>query len=689
MILAFQNPSWSQGNNKSREGLSRVKSLIEDFDKIYTMEPVRAKGLITQALLTSKKYNFDKEYADSYLRLGKLHLNVGNYDSAKHCMENALQVYESIADTKGISYCYKDLGNIYVETGDLGKSFDFYTKGLNLARQKGYDELITLFINNIGLIYLKQEHFEKAIQHFEESASLSKNGYSHALAINNIGVVKQKQGKYEEAIQYYNKSLEKCNDMADEYCALSPLNGLSGVYLAQSNFVKALETNEHIIKLQEKLGLSKDLLVSYNRMGLIYDETEAYDLAVFYFNKSLKIAKNLNSGNVHYIHANLSNAYESNNQFEEALKHNILFYKIKDSISSVDYKIKTDELLKKYESAKNEKEIELLKKDRRLKQIEMENKQALYTEELLKRNLEEQQNKYELLHKNRQIGFLKKDSELQQAKIENKQNELERQTYIRNVAIISAVLIFIPTFILMVVYQQKVRNTELLALKTEEVNKQKTLELLRSFEIKTIKANIEGQEKEKQRLAKELHDGVAGSLAGIKMRFQALGPLLNENKQINNLMESVDEVYREVRTISHHLTPPGMLQYSFVKFIKKYLDEISEASEFEIEYIFHGEKNLNQLTDDVKVEVYRILQELITNVVKHAKTDLVEIQLIKNNEGVNLIVEDRGKGFEVVSKSGGMGLNSIKSRVDALGGQLNIDSVSARGTIVNVDIPID
>lgn len=689
LLLASCTPAWSQQNDNTQDVLRRVKSLIEDFDSIYTIEPARAKGLISQALLTSKKYNFDQEHADSYLRLGRLHLNIGRYDSARHCIEKALEVYKIIPDKNGISYCFKDLGNVYVETGDLEKSFDFYTKGLNLARQNKYDELIGLFINNIGLIYLKQEHFDRAQEHFEESASLSKKGYSHALAINNIGVVKQKQERYDEAIKYYHRSLEECHALEDEYCALSPLSGLGAVYLAQNNFEKALEANEHIIKLQEKLGLTKDLLVSYNRMGLIYGETEAYYLAIFYFNKSLKIARHLNSGHIHFIHANLSNAYESNNQYREALKHNILFYKIKDSISSVDYKIRTDELLKKYESAKNEKEIELLKKDQKLKQIELENKQALYTEELLRRNLEEQQNKYELLHKNRQIGFWKKDSELQQAKIENKQNELERQTYIRNVAIGSAVLIFIPTFILMVVYQQKVRNKELLALKTEEVNKQRTLELLRSFEIKTIKANIEGQEKEKQRLAKELHDGVAGSLAGIKMRFQALGALLNENNQINNLMQSVDEVYREVRTISHHLTPPGMLHYSFVEFIKKYLDEISEACEFEIEYIFHGEKNLNQLTDDVKVEVYRILQELLANVVKHAKTDLVEIQLIKNQEGVNLIVEDRGKGFEVVSKLSGMGLYSIKSRVDALGGQLNIDSVSGRGTIVNVEIPID
>ena len=361
---------------------------------------------------------------------------------------------------------------------------------------------------------------------------------------------------------------------------------------------------------------------------------------------------------------------------------------MRDSIYSLDYKLRTDELLKKYETEKSEKEIALLKKDRRLREIEMENKQAVYTREMLKKNLEEQENKYKLLHKNRQIGLLQKDKEIQQAKIKNKQIELDRQTFIRNIAIVSAVLIFIPTFILMVVYQQKVRNTELLTLKTEEVNKQKTLELLRSFEIKTIKANIEGQEKEKQRIAKELHDGVAGSLAAIKMRFQSMENLLDENPPLRKLMQSVDEVYKEVRTISHHLTPPGMLEYSFVGFIKKYLNEISESAQFDVEYIFEGERELNLLSDDVKVEIYRILQELISNVIKHAKADFVEVQIIKSDEEVGLIVEDRGKGFDSASKSAGLGLLSIKSRVDALGGELYIDSVPRRGTLVNVSIPL-
>ncbi len=678
-----------QEGGGSSDAYVRVTSLIADFDSLYTIEPTRARGLINQAMITSKNNNFRKEYGHSFLKLGKLHFNVGRYDSAQYCFDQALQVYSKINDLRGIANCYKDMGSVSVETGKLEEGLAHYTKGLNLVKQNELEDMETLFINNLGLVYLQQGHFDKALEHFKESASLNGKGYNYAIAVYNIGIVNQKQRKFEKALDLYQKSLKACQDAGDEYCSITPLSGMAGVYLELEDYDKALEVSESIIKVQEQLGLEKDLLISYNRIGLIYNEQNMHDLALAYFYRALGIARHLNSGLTYYIHANLSNTHEYMGQFEEALKHNILFYELKDSLSSVEYKIRTEELLTQYETEKREKEISLLRKDKLLREIEMENKQALYTKELLKRNLEEQENKYKLLHKNRQIGFLKKDSEIQKAKIENKQSELERQTFFRNVAIVSAILIFIPTFILMVVYQQKVRNKELLALKTEEVNKQKSLELLRSFEIKTIKANIEGQEKEKQRLARELHDGVAGSLAAIKMRFQAMGKLLDENDTLKNLMHSVDEVYKEVRTISHHLTPPGMLQYSFVQFINKYLSEISESGKINIEYIFHGEKALNQLTDDVKVEIYRILQELITNVIKHSKADLVEVQLMRQSEEVNLIVEDRGKGFDVVARSAGLGLNSIKSRVDSLGGQLNVDSAPKRGTIVSVTIPIE
>ncbi|WP_188466029.1 tetratricopeptide repeat protein [Marivirga lumbricoides] len=687
-MLFFLSNGYAQAFEVNEATKNRIEALIDDFDDLYTTEPTRAKGLIQQALVISKKYQMPVKKAESYYRLGKWFLNVGESDSALHYVNNALKIFSRFNQFENMSLCYKELGTIHDEIGQREESMNYYTEGLKLARQHGLEDQIAPFINNIGIIFLKQSHYDKALDHFKESAQLSKKGYQYAITLNNMGVVKYQQNQFNEAVIYYEKSLKACNDIADEYCSLTPLNGLANISLQEKKYSKALSTTREIIEIQEKLGLEKDLLVSFNRMGLIYNAMSNFEMAIEYYMKSLIIAEKISSVHTPYIHSNISDCYRNIGNYKKALEHMEIFYQKYDSINSGEYKIKTEELLTQYETEKKEKEIALLKKDKKLREIELEKNKALYEQELLNQSLAEQRNKYELLERDRKIDLLNKDSELQKANIINQKNELDRLSSIRNITITSAILILIPIVILLIVYRQKVKNKEMLALKTEEVNRQKSLEMIRSFEIKTIRAHIEGQEIEKKRIAKELHDGVAGSLAAIKMRLQAFGETLNGEPKFSNLLMSVDNVYKEVRTISHNLTPPGMLKHSFVDFLKKYLNEISQAGHFDIEYLFHGEAGLNEITDELKVEIYRILQELITNVVKHAQTNFVEVQLIKDKNHINLIVEDHGKGFDLSEKSYGLGLSNLQSRIKTLGGRLEIDSFKERGTIVSIEIEL-
>lgn len=685
LMLSYTGFSQNSGHETAKK---RVNALIEDFDRIYTTEPTRAKGLVQQALVISKKYKMPLNNAEAYYRLAKLFLNTGEYDSALHYVNNALRIFSTHHKYENISLCYKEIGTIYDETGRREESMNFYSEGLKLAKKHGFQELIAPFLNNIGIIFLKQSHYDKALEHFTESARLSKMGYQHAITINNIGVVKYQQNKFEEAVKYYEKSLLACNAIEDEYCSLTPLNGLANTSLQQKQYEKALQTTKKIIEIQVNLGLEKDLLVSYNRMGLIYNAMGNFEMAIDFYMKSMVISEKINSVHTAYIHSNISDCYRNIGNYKKALEHMEIFYQKYDSINSNEYKIKTEELLTQYETEKKEKEIALLKKNKKLRETELQKNKALYEQELLNQSLAKQQNKYEILQRDRQIDLLNKDSEIQKANIINQKNELERLAMIRNIIIVSAILIFIPVIILLVVYRQKVKSKELLALKIEEVNQQKSLEMIRSFEIKTIRAHIEGQEIEKHRIAKELHDGVAGSLAAIKMRLQSLDKVLENNPKFSNLLTSVDDVYKEVRTISHNLTPPGMLKYSFVDFLKKYLNEISQSGHFDVEYLFHGESGLNDITDEIKVEIYRILQELITNIIKHAQTNFVEVQLINDRKHINLIVEDQGIGFDLSEKSSGVGLSNLRSRIKALGGQLDIDSLKDRGTIISIEITL-
>jgi signal transduction histidine kinase len=241
--------------------------------------------------------------------------------------------------------------------------------------------------------------------------------------------------------------------------------------------------------------------------------------------------------------------------------------------------------------------------------------------------------------------------------------------------------------VLQLFYRQRMRNKIQMAAQTEEVNRQRTLELIREHELMTIKANLEGRENERLRISQELHDGVAGSLAGIKLQTRKVADEHNL-KELNLIMQNIDSVYDEVRSLSHNLSPLKVLNTAFIDLLKNQLKLAGEQGSFTWDFICYPEVTLNQLPDTIKIEVYRILQELLANIIRHAHPKTVEVQFTLNDESINLMVEDSGKGFDHHRVAPGVGLSSIRNRVSSLEGKLHIESAIGRGTIINIDIPL-
>lgn len=271
--------------------------------------------------------------------------------------------------------------------------------------------------------------------------------------------------------------------------------------------------------------------------------------------------------------------------------------------------------------------------------------------------------------------------------MESRQNEIKRQEYIRNLIIVSSLLVAALAFFAFKSYQLKIKEREALALKNEELNKQQTLELLREYELKTIKAFVDGQEKEKTRVAQDLHDNIAGTLAAIKIKLQKAFTT-NSLTSSNELLTQIDSVYNEVRTLSHHLTPDKAVIGSYSSFLENYLYTIESTDSFKTHLILNGEEHIHLLTDIIKIEIYRIIQEATQNVIKHANAKNLEVQLLISEELVNLIIEDDGNGFSSENQPSGIGLRNMKTRVQKLSGTFHLDTHTQRGTIINIDIPL-
>jgi signal transduction histidine kinase len=197
----------------------------------------------------------------------------------------------------------------------------------------------------------------------------------------------------------------------------------------------------------------------------------------------------------------------------------------------------------------------------------------------------------------------------------------------------------------------------------------------------------DGQEKERTRLAQELHDGVGAKLSGLKMTLEYLNMNTTEHGElISKVFSGIGETLEEVREISHNLQP-----YFFSKNIEQLLLQLIEQQNTtgKCKYSLSMNPLEKELQEQLKLHVYRIISELLTNIRKHAQATQADLQINIENQRMTITVEDNGVGMNAGQHSlEGIGLKNIKTRVKVCKGEINIDS-SERGTIVIIEIPIN
>lgn len=198
---------------------------------------------------------------------------------------------------------------------------------------------------------------------------------------------------------------------------------------------------------------------------------------------------------------------------------------------------------------------------------------------------------------------------------------------------------------------------------------------------KQIEQFMKAQETERQRLARELHDGVGQSLAALKMQLQ-----FDENPKANNTaLKRVDAICKEVRSLSHQMMPMVLKENGIQSAIEQLVELSFSATPIEIDFVSTGLQN--RLTDNIEIHTYRITQELISNILKHSKASKVGIQILKRGNVLLLIVEDNGVGLDSGENSQGIGLKNIQARLESLGGEMQIQS-EEQGTFIRVTIPL-
>jgi PAS domain S-box-containing protein len=214
----------------------------------------------------------------------------------------------------------------------------------------------------------------------------------------------------------------------------------------------------------------------------------------------------------------------------------------------------------------------------------------------------------------------------------------------------------------------------------------------RKAEERAISAIIEGEERERQRIAKELHDGLGQYLSASNMNLKSV------YEDLENIPESLDSTFEtglnflkhaisETRNISQNLMPKAIQDYGLELAAESLTNHLRNSQDIDV--YFYSNLNGVDLPDKVQINLYRILQEAINNAIKHGKPKKIEVQLVYSEGEVLLTIEDNGKGFDLNEIDvNGLGIRSIKTRVGAMSANLDIVSNKGRGTIVSVVVPI-
>lgn len=212
-----------------------------------------------------------------------------------------------------------------------------------------------------------------------------------------------------------------------------------------------------------------------------------------------------------------------------------------------------------------------------------------------------------------------------------------------------------------------------------EIKDNKLDELMASQESKTYAAMLKGQQQERERIARDLHDRLGGTLAALKHSLRS-----PENKIKEEDLEIVDQAVKEVRDVSHNLASTQFADFGLSEALGQLKSTIENVGEVKFEVYLHP--STSKLEQKVTIELYRIVQELLSNTLKHADANEISVQTNFTENIFNLIYEDNGRGFDPFKVQRGMGLDNMRARVKKIGGVMNIDAEIGRGTIVIIEI---
>ena len=709
-------------------GQSKIDSLTQLIKKENTLSE-KAQLQLKRAVLYSKnerengfedlqsalsffsKSGDQEGETDSYIAYGNLHFLYGEPRKAAHYDSLAIQLAEKISYKKGRAIAFGNLGREFINSGSFNKAEELIKKAIvaeeNFSPQDR-DRLAELY-NRYSISVGAQGNYLKSLTLSEKALEYAKDSDDDQLLTHiytNYAITLSRLSKFDKAVEVHFKVIRLCEKLKDTTGLIRVYNNLGIAFRNGGEYDKAITYYKKSIALGELGAKYRSVGLSLVNLATVYIKKEQlegmdtlYDQGIRYFEKASDIGgsafANHNYGNFlllkkEYTQADkrLQEAYKLRKQIgAELAAASSLSVLGRSAFEQENWKEAEEYLL-----AAEEIYIGKSRENRNLKEL-YGNLKNLYTQKGdFKKALQYQTQELELertlFTENEKVNTLKTEAVYEMEKHEMEmalQKEKEKQARQRLILVGSSIVLIL-FLVSVVLWLRRKQLKERHQAYITNLNQEHRLNLSKSLK------NTEQQERKK--IAHKLHDE-AGSMLSIAILNlkQLQGDVFKTDSQAEQKLETTQkllvDISDSVRNISHTLMPIALEKYGLKAAIHDLVNAVNTSQKLNVEEILEGLDDTSSWSEEFSLTVYRIVQEVMNNIIKHAQATNVLLQVVELEDSVTIYIEDNGKGMDNNVDKDGIGLKMLKSNVEYLNGTIEINGNANKGTFILAELPIE
>lgn len=591
------------------------------------------------------------------------------------------------------------------EISDLRKARSYIDRALSLSQEINFPSGIMKAYRHYAYIYSYQSRFDSSIyvnRKVMEIARQQKDSFNIGAACFNIGVAHRFRHDLDSALQYTLEAARLLDGKGYGSIEGTLNDGLQSLYMSLAQYDKAVEYGEKAVALSKQHRNMENLATALNNLGLSYVELDRVNDAKRVYEEGLTIARRISYLPVEaMLLNNLSDILLREGHFEEAGANALKVLEINRQQPDSGTIMNANTILANHYLYKREhvKAMQLANEvlayanqqsfdDGRINAYNILARNAFAMGEIAKGM------QYQFLeHKVEEAVFnesVKQREAAWRVRLETGKKDAQIQLQLAqmyrkdtwNYVLMGSVVTILLLSLL------GYRNY----LNRQKLQQQRINELETEKQLAATEAVLKGEEQERSRLAKDLHDGLGGMLSGIKYTLNDMkGNLImtRENAQaFERSMDMLDSSIREMRRVAHNMMPEALLKFGLDAAVADCCNDMNKSGVLHVSYQSIGLDAVDM--DETKdVAIYRIIQELLNNAIKHAAAKNVLVQLSYTNDQLVLAVEDDGKGFDpsILKHVSGIGWRNIQNRVEFLKGKWDVASRIGNGTSIYIEMP--